>query len=249
MTTLLLMLLSFASSAVAAEKIQVAVAANFNAPMRELAEIFQKDTGIEVTVISGSSGKLYEQIRNGAPFDLFFSADQGFPNKLVANNSTFDGQSHTYAIGQLALYSKKKFPQKTSDEVLASGAFKRLAIANPKLAPYGLAAEQYLATLQLSEKIKPKLVNAEDIQQALQYVDTENADLGFVAFSQVAQRDPSVGTRWLIPSGTYNEIKQDVVLLKQKTDRSSSQKFLAFVLGKDSKPITDKFGYKRPNSN
>ncbi|MFM6929232.1 MAG: molybdate ABC transporter substrate-binding protein [Bdellovibrio sp.] len=246
MMNLLLILLSFVSSTVAAEKIQVAVAANFNAPMKELAEIFQKDTGIEVTVIPGSSGKLYEQIRNGAPFDLFFSADQGFPNKLVTENKTTDGQSHTYAIGQLALYSKKKFPQKTSDEVLTSGTFKRLVVANPKLAPYGLAAEQYLAHLQLAEKLNPQLVNAEDIQQALQYVDTENADLGFVAFSQVVQRDQSVGTRWLIPSGKYNELKQDVVLLKQKTDRSASRKFLAFVLGKESKPITDKFGYKRP---
>lgn len=229
-----------------AEKIRIAVAANFNAPMKELAELFKLETGHEVAIISGSSGKLYEQIKNGAPFDMFFSADQKFPQKLIADKMTVDNKAYTYTIGKLALYSKKHIAPQNIEKTLELGQFNMLAIANPKVAPYGLAAEQYLTKKKCLKALRPKIVMAEDIQQTLQFVDTENADLGFVSFSQISQRNNASSTVWVVPTEMYDKIKQDTVMIKALPFKKATQAFLTFILGAKAKPVFDKYGYQNP---
>ena len=184
-----------------ADEVQVAVAANFTAPMKMIAAEFEKDSGHKVQLSFGSTGKLYAQIKNGAPFEVMLAADEKTPAKLEKEGAGVAGSRFTYAIGKLVLWSPKPGYVDEKGEVLAKGDFKHVSIANPKLAPYGVAAIETLTALKLLESIEPKLVQGENIAQTHQFVATGNAELGFVALSQVMKGGKiSEGSAWVIPS-------------------------------------------------
>ena len=173
------------AAAVHADEVQVAVAANFTAPIQAIAADFEKDTGHKLIAAYGATGQFYTQIKNGAPFEVFLSADDTTPQKLETEGDTVKGSRFTYAVGTLALWSAKEGYVDAKGDVLKQNAFKHLSIANPKAAPYGLAATQVLAKEGLTEKLKDKLVEGQNITQAYQFVSTGNAELGFVALSQI----------------------------------------------------------------
>ena len=173
------------AAAVHADEVQVAVAANFTAPIQAIAADFEKDTGHKLIAAYGATGQFYTQIKNGAPFEVFLSADDTTPQKLETEGDTVKGSRFTYAVGTLALWSAKEGYVDAKGDVLKQNAFKHLSIANPKAAPYGLAATQVLAKEGLTEKLKGKLVEGQNITQAYQFVSTGNAEVGFVALSQI----------------------------------------------------------------
>lgn len=225
-----------------ADTAAVAVAANFQAPMEAIRSAFEKDTGHTLSVSTGSSGKFVAQIRNGAPFDVFLSADQQNPQALETSGDAIPNSRFTYAEGTLVLWSAQTgiYPE----ALLKSGEFNRLAIANPKLAPYGLAATQVLDKLGLSSATSAKLVTGENIAQTWQFVSTGNAEIGFVALSQVrATQDGNPGSLWLIPSDAYEPIRQDAVLLKHGAHNAAAQALLDYLRGDTAKGIIQHYGY------
>ncbi len=204
-----------------ADEVQVAVAANFTAPIQAIAKDFEKDTGHKLVAAYGATGQFYAQIKNGAPFEVFLAADDSTPAKLEQENAIAPGSRFTYAIGTLALWSAKPGYVDANGEVLKNNQFKQLSIANPKTAPYGLAATQVLDKLKLTEATRPKLVEGQNITQAFQFVSTGNAELGFVALSQI-YKDGKVesGSAWIVPSSLHEPIRQDAVILeKARTTR------------------------------
>ena len=192
-----------------ADEVQVAVAANFTAPIQAIAADFEKDTGHKLVAAYGATGQFYTQIKNGAPFEVFLSADDTTPQKLENEGDTVKGSRFTYAVGTLALWSAKEGYVDAKGEVLNKNEFKHLSIANPKAAPYGLAATQVLAKEGLTEQVKDKLVEGQNITQAYQFVSTGNAELGFVALSQI-YKDGKVtsGSAWIVPAALHDPIKQ-----------------------------------------
>lgn len=226
-----------------AGEVKIAVAANFAVPLGRISEAFSKETGHKLVVSSGATGKFYSQIREGAPFEILLSADQEHPKKLVAENLAVAGSQFTYAIGKLALWSSKDDFVDSKGEVLKSNSFKHLAIANPKLAPYGAAAQEVLENKGLWKSIKPKLVYGENIAQTHQFVSTGNAELGFVAFSQIQSAKGIKGSYWLIPQTLYTPIKQDAVLLAKGRSNPVAKQFLEFLKSKTAKSIISEFGY------
>lgn len=230
--------------AASAEEVSVAVAANFTAPMKQIAADFEKASGHKVVLAFGASGKFYAQIKNGAPFQLFLSADDEKPAKLEKEGLTVPGSRFTYAIGTLVLWSTKPGLVDPKGDVLAKGTFNKIAIANPQLAPYGAAAMELLAKRGLTAAIKPKMVQGENISQTFQFVGTGNADLGFVALSQV-MKDGKVsgGSSWIVPGKLHEPIRQDAVLL-QKGKGSPAAEALAHYLKTDkAKAIIRSYGY------
>jgi len=222
----------------------VAVAANFLEPLQKIAAAFKTESGHELKVSSGSTGKLYAQIREGAPFDLFLAADRKHP-QLVEDEGLAAGAPFTYSVGRLALWSADAaLLAGDGAGTLRGGAFRRLAIASPKLAPYGEAAEQVLATLGLSEAMRAKLVFGDSIAQTYQFVATGNAELGFVALSQIASPDkPAAGSRWVVPLHLYQPIRQDAVLLRRGADNPAAREAAAFLRGPAARRLIDSFGY------
>ncbi|TAL23642.1 MAG: molybdate ABC transporter substrate-binding protein, partial [Aquabacterium sp.] len=199
------LLLSFAAHA---GEVQVAVAANFAAPMEKIAAGFAADTGHKAVVATGSTGKFYTQIKNGAPFEVLLAADDETPKKLEADGLAVAGSSRTYAIGKLALYSTRPGYVDAQGEVLKKGSFQHLALANPKLAPYGAAAMQTLKALGLEQALAPRIVQGENIAQAWQFVATGSAELGFVALSQISNpAQPAAGSWWIVPASLYTPIR------------------------------------------
>ncbi|MBL0086927.1 MAG: molybdate ABC transporter substrate-binding protein [Ideonella sp.] len=232
-----------APPALAAE-VNVAVAANFAGPLRPLAEAFTAATGHSLRVSSGATGKFYTQIRAGAPFEVLIAADDETPKKLVAEGHAVAGSNFTYAIGRLVLWSAQPGFVDDQGAVLASGKFAHLAIANPKIAPYGAAGLEVIKARGLSAAITPKLVTAESIAQAQQFVATGNAELGFVALAQVAvPGKPVVGSYWLVPSSLYGEIRQDAVLLKAGEKKSAAVALLAYLKTAPAKAVIQSHGY------
>ena len=228
----------------AAGEAGVAVAANFLEPMRKLAAEFQADSGHELKLSAGSTGKLYAQIREQAPFDLFLAADQKHP-RLALEEGLAAAAPFTYAVGRLALWSADS-QRLTGDPVAAlrGGAFRKLAIASPKLAPYGLAAQQTLEALGLWAALEPKLVQGENISQTFQFVATHNAELGFVALSQLSTPDkPAGGSRWLVPAEMHEPIRQDGVLLKRGEANEAARAALAFLRSAKARAIIEAYGY------
>ena len=217
-----------------AGEVRVAVAANFARPAKEIAALFEKATGDRAILSFGASGPFYEQIAQGAPFQVFLSADQKRPAQAIAAGLAVKGSQFTYAIGKLALWSPSLDVSK-GDEVLKAGAFNRLAIANPAAAPYGAAALEVIKALGLADALAPKIVQGATIAQAAQFVETGNAELGFVALSQVTG-----GTRWMVPASLYSPIKQDAVLLAQD---AVSEAFLAFLKGPEARKVIEAYGY------
>jgi len=224
-----------------AGEISVAVAANFTAPANEIAAAFAKSGGDKAVLSFGASGQFYSQIANGAPFQVFLSADAERPVKAEKDGLAVPGTRFTYAIGKLVLWSKTPGLVDPAGAVLAKGGFAKLAIADPTAAPYGLAAIQTMRTLGLYEKLQPRIVQGASITQALQFVDTGAAELGFVALSQVI--DQKGGSRWLVPEVDHEPIVQQAVLLKTGADNPAAKAFLAFLKGPQARAIIEKYGY------
>ncbi|HSG23135.1 MAG TPA: molybdate ABC transporter substrate-binding protein [Azonexus sp.] len=237
--------LSFlASAALQAGEVQVAVAANFTGPMQQITAEFEKDSGHKAVLSFGATGKFYAQIVNGAPFEVFLSADDTTPAKLEKEGHAVPGSRFTYAVGKLVLWSAKPDLVDAKGEILKSGNFNKLAIANPKTAPYGAAAIETLKKLNLQEAVQPKFVQGENISQTLQFVSTGNADLGFVALSQVFKDGKiSSGSAWIIPGEFHNPIYQDAAILAKGKDNPVAGALLAYLKGDKAKAIIKSFGY------
>lgn len=227
-----------------AGEVQVAVAANFTAPMQRIAAQFEQDTGNKAVLSFGATGKFYAQIRNGAPFEVFLAADEETPAKLEHEGLGVSGTRFTYAVGKLALWSAKGNYVDARGDVLRAGRFAHLAIANPKTAPYGAAAVETLTKLDLYERLKPKLVEGENISQAQQFVSSGNAELGFVALSQVWKDGKlSSGSAWIVPSNLYSSIRQDAVLLKKGDANPAARALETYLKSDKAKAIIRAYGY------
>jgi molybdate transport system substrate-binding protein len=232
-----------APPALAAET-QVAVAANFTEPAKEIAAAFKAQTGHTATLSFGSSGQFYAQMAHGAPYEVFLSADADRPAKAEQDGLGVTGSRFTYAIGRLVLYSKTPGLVDGAGAVLASGRFSKLSIADPTAAPYGVAAIQTLNKLGAYAAVKPKIVMGSSITQAFQFVDTGAAELGFVAYSQVI--NVSGGSRWLVPAADHAPIAQQAILLYPGQNSPAAKAFLAFLKGPQAVAIIKKYGYEVP---
>jgi molybdate transport system substrate-binding protein len=225
-----------------AAETKVAVAANFTEPAKAIAAKFEAKTGDKVVLSFGSSGQFYTQIANGAPYEVFLSADRERPEKAEAEGLAVVGSRFTYATGRLVLWSKTPGLVDAKGTVLAKGGFEKLAIADPKAAPYGLAAFETLTKLKLQDPLKPKIVTGSSITQAFQYVQTGAAELGFVALSQVINEKG--GSRWLVPTTEHGPIDQQAVLLKTGADNATAKAFLAFLKSAEARAIIKRYGYE-----
>ena len=228
-----------------ADEVQVAVAANFTAPLQAIAADFEKDTGHKLIAAYGATGQFYAQIKNGAPFEVFLSADDSTPQKLENEGDTVKGSRFTYAIGTLALWSAKDGYVDSQGKVLSDNQYQHLAIANPKAAPYGLAATQVLARLGLTDQVKARIVEGQNITQAYQFVSTGNAELGFVALSQV-YKDGKVsgGSAWIIPADMHDPIKQDAVILNKGKDNPAAKALVDYLKGPKAAAVIKSYGYQ-----
>lgn len=242
---LILILASPATSA-GADTLRVAVATNFVSTLQTLASRFETETGHRVSLASGSTGKHYAQIKHGAPFDIFFAADERRPTLLEKEGSAVPGTRFTYAQGRLVLWSPDKNRVDTNGAVLSTGNFHKLAIANPRLAPYGLAAREVLQARGLWNTLQPRLVRGENIGQTYQFVQTGNAQLGFVAASLVFQHNGKArGSYWEPPQSLYSPIIQQAILIK---DTPVARAFLQYVKSDMSRSAIQASGYFTPNS-
>ena len=227
-----------------AGEVTVAVAANFAGPLAMIAEGFTAATGHTLKTSAGPTGKFYSQILHGAPFEVLLAADDETPKRLIAEGHAVAGSNVTYAIGVLVLWSAQPGFVDDQGAVLAGGKFGKLAIANPKLAPYGAAAMQVLQARGLTAAITPKLVTAESIAQTYQFVFTGNADLGFVALSQVVvPGKPVSGSHWRVPANLHGEIRQDAVLLKAGARNPAAAALLAYLQSPAAKAVIQSYGY------
>jgi molybdate transport system substrate-binding protein len=234
-----------AVTGVQADEVQVAVAANFTAPIQAIASDFEKDTGHKLIAAYGATGQFYTQIKNGAPFEVFLAADDSTPEKLEKEGDIVPGSRFTYAIGTLALWSAKDGYVDDAGKVLEENQFKHLSIANPKAAPYGLAATQVLAKLGLTDKVKDKIVEGQNITQAYQFVSTGNAELGFVALSQIFKDGKvSHGSAWIIPETMHDPIKQDAVILKKGENNPAAKALTEYLKGPKAEAIIKSYGYQ-----
>lgn len=232
----------------AAETTLAAVASNFTKPMTEIAELFNKTTGHTAKLSFGSSGKIVSQLENGAPFEVFLAADEEKPLKLEQTGMAVAGGRFTYALGTLVLWSAKPGFVDEQGKILASGKFKHLALADPKMAPYGDAAIEVLKKMGLLEKLKPLLVLGENISQTHQFISTGNAELGFVALSQViADGKIAEGSGWIIPADLHAPIHQDAVLMKTGEHNPAATALMAFLKSPQAAAVITKYGYHLEN--
>jgi molybdate transport system substrate-binding protein len=241
----LLLLLAMAPAARGAE-VRVAVAANFSEPMKKIAGEFEKTSGHKAVLISGATGRFYAQIKAGAPFDVLLAADDETPAKLVQEANALPASRFTYAIGRLVLWSASETTVDTEGSVLKRNAFDRLAIANPRLAPYGSAAMETLKSLGLHDTLAAKIVQGENIAQTYQFVASGNAALGFVALSQVITADGRVesGSMWIVPDTHYSQIRQDAVLLEHGRNNLAAQALLQYLKGDFARSVIAASGYR-----
>lgn len=224
-----------------AATVSVAVAANFTKVAEEIAAAFKAKTGDDVELSFGATGQLYTQITQGAPFQVFLAADDQRPQKAVDEGHGVDGTVFTYAVGKLVLYGVAADVTAGAD-VLKAGDFQKLSIADPETAPYGAAAVETLKSLDLYEALQPKIVTAQNISQAQQFVESGSAELGFVALSQVIGADK--GTQWLVPAELYEPIRQDAVLLKTGENEPAARAFLDYLKSDEAVAIIKKSGYE-----
>lgn len=224
-----------------AATVSVAVAANFTKVAEELGAAFKAKTGDDVQISPGATGQLYTQITQGAPFQVFLAADDTRPQKAVDEGFGVDGTVFTYAVGKLVLYGVAADVTQGA-EVLKAGEFQKLSIADPETAPYGAAAVETLKALNLYDTLQPKIVTAQNISQAHQFIESGSAELGFVALSQVIGSDK--GTQWLVPADLYKPIKQDAVLLKTGENESAAKAFLDYLKSDEAVAIIKKSGYE-----
>ena len=232
-----------------AEEVTVAVAANFTAPMQKIAQAFEQDTGHKALLAFGATGKFYAQIKNGAPFAVLLSADDETPARLEKEGVAIAGTRFTYAIGRLALWSKNPLLVDDKGQVLLSNAtdknsFKKIAIADPKLAPYGAAAIEVLGRMDALAKLTPKLVQGDSIGQAFQFVMTENAELGFVALSQISiDGRITQGSAWVVPQNLYTPLKQEAVLLPLGKNNAAALALMKYMRTDRAQAIIRAYGY------
>lgn len=243
--SLVIAVAALSASSVFADEVQVAVAANFTAPIQAIAKDFEKDTGHKLVASFGATGQFYTQIKNGAPFDVFLAADDTTPAKLESENEIVKGSRFTYAIGKLALWSAKEGYVDDKGEVLKKNQYQHLSIANPKAAPYGLAATQVLDKLNLTEATKAKIVEGQSIAQAYQFVHTGNAELGFVALSQVYKDGKlTSGSAWIVPANLHEPIKQDAVILNKGKDSAAAKALIEYLKGPKAAAVIKSYGYQ-----
>jgi molybdate transport system substrate-binding protein len=243
---LALFMLAFSATAPAAAEVKVAVAANFTEPAKQIAARFKARTGHDATLSFGSSGQFFTQIANGAPYGVFLSADRERPEKAEADGLGVAGSRFTYATGRLVLYSKTPGLVDPRGAVLKGGKFEKIAIADPRTAPYGVAAIETMKKLGVEAALKAKLVQGASITQAYQFVDTGAAELGFVALSQLA--GVTGGSRWTVPANLHTPIDQQAVLLKTGANNGAATAFMAFLRGAEAKAIIRRYGYEVPRN-
>jgi molybdate transport system substrate-binding protein len=235
-----IVLLSLGGGSAFAGQTNIAVAANFTGAAKEIAAAFKARTGHDAVLSFGSSGQLYTQITQEAPFQILLSADAERPQKAVDDGLGVADSKFTYAVGKLVLWSKTHGVVKGED-TLKSDSFAKISIANPTAAPYGAAAVEAMKKLGVYETLTPKIVQGNTIAQAFQFVDTGNAELGFVALSQLA--NVTAGSRWMVPQALYSPIRQDAVLLKTAAGNEAATAFMTFLKGAEATAIIRKFGY------
>lgn len=227
-----------------AGEVQVAVASNFTAPMQKIAVEFEKDTGHKALLSFGSTGKFYAQIKNGAPFQVLLSADDETPARLEKEGLGVAGSRFTYASGTLVLWSANAVLVDDKGEVLKKGAFKKLALANPKLAPYGRATVETLNKLGIQTALEPRFVQGENIAQTFQFVSTGNAELGFVALSQVMKEGKiTSGSAWVVPAALHAPIRQDAVILGNGKDNPAAHALMKHLKENKARAIIKAYGY------
>ena len=228
-----------------ADEVQVAVAANFTAPMQKIAAEFEKDTGHKAVLAFGATGKFYAQIANGAPFEVLLAADDDTPAKLEAEHRTVAGTRFTYATGKLVLWSAQEGYVDGQGQVLKTGTYAHLAIANPRTAPYGAAAVETLTRLNVYDRVQGKLVQGENIAQTHQFVSTGNAPLGFVALSQV-YRDGrfASGSGWIVPANLHSPIRQDAVILAKGGANPAARALEDYLKSNKARDIIRSYGYE-----
>lgn len=236
-----------ASTSVNAGEVRAAVAANFSAPMERIVALFEQESGHKVKLSLGSSGKFYAQIRSGAPFDVLLAADEDIPKHLEQDGLAVVGSRFVYAKGALVLWSVQADLVDAKGSVLNKGNFGKLAIADPKLAPYGMAAKETLEKLTMWNAMQRKLVKGENITQTYQFVATENAELGFIALSQIMHDGKvTVGSWWLVPEALHKPIRQSAVLLTTAKDPAAAQAFLYFLKSAKAAAVMRGYGYELP---
>ncbi len=223
--------------------VTAAVAANFTATMEKLIPRFEQKTGHTVRASYGSTGKLYAQIRHGAPFEVFLAADQARPERLEREGDGVADTRFTYARGRLVLWSREGNLLSDPKSFLASASGPRIAIGNPKTAPYGMAAMEVFDHLNLSETVRPRLVSGDSIAQTFQFVATGNAGAGFVALAQVRAWNQTGGSAWLVPESLHSPINQQAQLLTRGKSNAGAVAFLAFLKSKEARAIIEKDGY------
>lgn len=227
-----------------AGEVAVAVAANFSAPMQKIAKAFEQDTGHKAQLAFGATGKFYAQIKNGAPFAVLLAADDETPTRLEKEGLAMAGTRFTYAVGRLALWSKQPNFVDDKGEILRSNRFEKLAIADPKLAPYGAAAMEVIQRMGVQPNVTPKIVQGDSIGQSYQFVSTENAQLGFVALSQISiDGRLTQGSAWVVPQSLHTPLKQDAVLLKAGKDNAAALALLKYLQSDAAKTIIRGYGY------
>lgn len=237
--------LNLAVALACAAEVNVAVAANFSGPMAQIAPAFEKATGHKAVIAYGASGKFYAQITNGAPFDVFLSADTETPSRLESGGQAVAASRFTYAIGKLVLWSAKPGLVDDKGALLKRGDFRFLAIANPKTAPYGAAAIEVMDKLGVATQFDDKLVRGENITQTYQFVATGNAELGFVALSQIYKDGQfAAGSHWVVPAGLYAPLRQDAVLLVRGKDNPAAEALLAYLKSDAAKSVIRAYGYE-----
>jgi molybdate transport system substrate-binding protein len=236
--------LALVSRPAAAAEVQVAVASNFERPMRRIAEEFAKDTGHTAVIATGATGAFFAQIENGAPFEVLLAADSKTPERLEGDGWVVPGSRFVYAIGVLVLWSARAGFVDSAGAVLEKGDFRHLAVANPKLAPYGAAATEALGALGLLEPLRPKLVQGETIAQTQQFISSGSAELGFVALSQVAAQDaPAAGSYWVVPVHLYTPLHQEAALLKRGASNPAARALCEYLASTKARDSIRAFGY------
>ena len=228
-----------------ADEVQLAVAANFTAPLKIIAASFEKETGHKTAMTFGATGKFYAQIKGGAPFDVFLSADDETPARLEKEGDAVAGTRFTYATGRLVLWSAKAGVVDAKGEVLNGGQFSHIALASPKLAPYGIAAIEALKSLGLLAALEPKFVLGESLGQTYTFVESGNAELGFVALSQVIDKGHiKSGSGWIVPLALHGAIVQDAVLLQHGKGNAAAAAFISYLKSDRVKTLIRRFGYE-----
>lgn len=241
------LLLICISTPLHAAEVSAAVAANFAAPMEHIGALFQKESGHTVKVSLAASGKLYTQIKGGAPFDVLLSADEEIPKRLILEGFAVGGSRFVYATGRLVLWSAQPDLVDDKGAVLNRGNFDRLAIANPIFSPYGTAAKETLTKLTMWNSMQKKLKKGEDVTQTYQLAATEKVDLAFIALSQVMRNGKvTAGSWWLVPPELHNPVRQSAVLLSGAKDQAAAKEFLAFLKSEKARAVMHGYGYELP---